>query len=61
MLTLAITFFYMSNMSFNIFVSDLLQTKFQISSVEAGSYFGSVYFIAAIMLPVLGYVVDKFG
>ena len=59
--TAAIFFVYGAMIPISTFVSDILQEKFAISSVKAGGYFGSVYLIAGLILPFVGYAIDKCG
>ena len=42
-------------------MSDLLQTKFNVDQVTAGSYFGAISVVSGISLPLVGLFVDKFG
>merc|ERR1712224_689857 len=41
--------------------STVLQKRFKYSEVEAGFFFTMPYVIAAIMSPILGWFVDKYG
>ena len=52
---------YMSFMSFMNISSDLLQTRFGYSSESAGLVMGLPYTLAAIITPVLGYMIDLHG
>jgi nitrate/nitrite transporter NarK len=45
----------------NNFTSDILKTKFGLSSPEAGRLYGYVYMIAGIILIPVGYFNDYYG
>lgn len=51
----------MSLQPIHYFVSDLLQTKFDVDQVTAGSYFGAISVVSGMSLPFVGMFVDKFG
>jgi nitrate/nitrite transporter NarK len=59
--TLNIVFVYAAVIPINTFTSDILQKKYAINSIQAGEYFGSVYLIAGLVLPLCGFVVDRCG
>ena len=52
---------YSSVQPIGVFISDLLQKKYNLSSVTAGELQGSVYLVAGILLPVVGFFCDRFG
>jgi MFS family permease len=52
---------YMSIFPYIQIASDLLQTKYHFSTIQAGYLFGVPYIISAIASPFLGLLIDKFG
>ena len=61
LICLAIVLFYSATTPIGTFTSDLLQTKFKLSSVRAGELQGGVYLMAGLVLPLIGYICDKYG
>ena len=59
--SLAILCIYSAVLPINTFTSDILQQKYGISAIQAGEYFGSVYLIAGLVLPLVGFLVDRCG
>lgn len=43
------------------FITRMLEVKYAMPSVVAGALFGSINLVAAILLPVIGSIVDKYG
>jgi len=52
---------YSATFPIGTFTSDLLQTKFKLSCIQAGELQGAVYLLAGVMLPLVGYFCDKYG
>lgn len=57
----AILFVYSATFPIGSFTSDLLQTKFKLSSIRAGELQGAVYLLAGLILPLVGYICDQYG
>jgi hypothetical protein len=52
---------YSSTLPINNFTSDILQVKYGFSSVQAGNFYGAIYFVCGIALIFVGLLNDRYG